>query len=414
MYSLFSSFQIRNPLAAAMVAHSFITSRFEVNETPDDTLRKEVEDDHKIIDSSLRFIDDFLRSMLLMYRASANKLDVDMVQTNLYKQVFEPVANILRPQKGAFDLSIDCPRNLEVMTDNLRLKQILLNLGRNSSKFVKTGFIRLCAYVVNGRVELAVEDSGPGVPREMRKVLFQKYHTSLAVVSQGNGIGLTLCKNLANLLGGNIWLDETYDSGIPGSPGARFVVRIGAPIEVCPTAEPAGQSYKTPDVQANQISAPDFLSISNQNSDHFPRTLSVLLVDDDAVLRKLFARSIQRVRPDWTIQGAENGEKALDYVLEQTGKTKGYDLIFVDQYMASTEPRMTGTETVAELRRRGVQSVIVGLSANDMEHDFLSVGANHFLLKPLPCDRLTLTTELERITSGISRRHTSDPEDSLQ
>ena len=95
---------------------------------PDEAARLSMQADHKIIDSSLHFIDDFLRSMLLMYRASSNKLEVDLVRTNLYSQVFEPVVNILQPQQGAFEVLVDCPPDLEVLTDALRLKQVLLNL----------------------------------------------------------------------------------------------------------------------------------------------------------------------------------------------------------------------------------------------------------------------------------------------
>jgi signal transduction histidine kinase len=140
---------------------------------------------------------------------------------------------------SAVTVSVDCPENLLVLTDCLRLQQVLRNVGRNYNQFVSCGFVRLRAYVVtmagssnsinNGLVELSVEDSGPGIPVDKRDELFQKFQTSLDILNQGTGIGLCLCKNLTLLLKGDICLDEAYHRGIPSSPGARFVIQLNRP-----------------------------------------------------------------------------------------------------------------------------------------------------------------------------------------
>jgi CheY-like chemotaxis protein len=93
-----------------------------------------------------------------------------------------------------------------------------------------------------------------------------------------------------------------------------------------------------------------------------PKNLSVLFVDDDLVLRKLFSRSVAKAAPTWKIQEAANGETALRMV-----DSEAYDLIFMDQHMASTEKQMLGTETVRALRAKGFKNTICGLSANDIE-----------------------------------------------
>ena len=117
-----------------------------------------MQEDAQIISSSLSFIDDFLRSLLDMYRAAANKLEVKSAPTDLLKDVLEPVCSILYQRDGSVDVKVDCPENLIVATDCLRLKQIMLNLGRNSTKFVHSGFIRFRAVVVNG-LRLGSRDS---------------------------------------------------------------------------------------------------------------------------------------------------------------------------------------------------------------------------------------------------------------
>ncbi|KAL3903638.1 MAG: hypothetical protein SGARI_005284 [Bacillariaceae sp.] len=202
------------------------------------------------------------------------------------------------------------------MADRMRLKQILLNLSFNATKFVEKGFIRLKAKVVevkgnsngaaaenggeNGRtapsqsqshpqqhVELYVEDSGPGIPEGKRKSLFNKWQDSLDVLNQGTGIGLALCEKLSVLM------------------------------------------------------------------------------------------------------ECSNGETALRIVDEEQ-----FDLIFVDQYMASVEKQLLGTETVAAMRAKGVKSVICGLSANDVEDQYMKAGADYFLYKPFPCKAHALRDEL--------------------
>jgi signal transduction histidine kinase/ActR/RegA family two-component response regulator len=395
----FLAHEVRNPLSAAMSAHSFITSA--VNETAHTSIedfKKSLQEDAEIIGSSLHFIDEFLRSMLDTYRAAANKLEVNLAPTDLLKDVLEPVCNMLYQRDGSVDVTVDCPKNLIVATDCLRLKQIMLNLGRNSTKFVHSGFIRFRAAVVGGVIEVYVEDSGPGIPIEKRGALFEKFQSSLDVLSQGTGIGLSLCESLTHLLNGDIWLDETYDSGVIDSPGARFVIRLNTP----PLSSDAILQSSSKDITSSSV---EFIQSENDAISskvvELPEDLSILFVDDDLVLRKLFSRSVAKAAPTWKIQEAANGETALRLV-----DSEAFDLIFMDQHMASTKKQLLGTETVRALRAEGFKKKICGLSANDIEGLFVSAGADCFLLKPIPCDMSRLEVVLDEILSS-DRRPTS-------
>lgn len=276
--------------------------------------------------------------------------------------------------------------------------------------------------MANGKVELSVEDSGPGVPREKQPYLFKKYHTSLDVITQGNGIGLCLCKNVVRLMKGKIYFDESYDSGVPGSPGARFVVQLNVP-----PLPPSDHVENVHDRKQGSLSE----EIAGANVTSRPSTqvllpteLSVLFVDDDPILRKLFIRSLKNVRPGWTVKGASSGEQALELLLgldPATGSTSSssssesqcpFDLCFIDQYMATgmNGRQLLGTETVAKLRHGGIDCTLCGLSANDMEHEFYAAGADFFILKPLPFEKTELERELVRITSRI-RNHVGNRSD---
>ena len=98
-----------------------------------------------------------------------------------------------------------------------------------ATKFVQKGYIRLKACVINGSVELHIEDSGPGIPAEKRDRLFAKFQESLDSLAQGTGIGLAVCRDLAELMGADIWLDNSFHSGVEDCPGTRFVLRLNKP-----------------------------------------------------------------------------------------------------------------------------------------------------------------------------------------
>ena len=384
------SHEVRNPLAAAISAHSFVAT--EVNEPfplQDEETRATVREDVGVIGASLEYVNELLRNMLDTHKAASHQLNIDLSPTDILTDVLRPVATLLQRHGDSFKVIVDCPDDLVIMADRMRLKQIVLNLAGNSRKFVTQGFIRLRATFGEGQVSLFVEDSGPGIPEEKCKKLFDKFQESLDLLNQGTGIGLCLCKDLAELMNGEIWLDESYESGVPGCPGARFVVRLN--VKLLKLDKIALDSYEA-ERWSDTTDDPEKGVVDAFEDTELPENLKVLFVDDDMVLRKLFARSVKKAAPTWDSYEASNGETALRLV-----ETEKYDLIFMDQYMASVEKQLLGTEATRALRAMGVDSVICGLSANNSEDMFINAGADAFLFKPIPCDKEGLTRELKRI-----------------
>jgi hypothetical protein len=145
-----------------------------------------------------------------------------------------------------------------------------------------------------------------------------------------------LCKNLAELLRADLWLDEAYDSGIPGSPGARFVLNLRTPIiedddsevenvidkkgfvvdeenggSVGKTASTAVLSTTVDPTSNIDASVDKTPVVQSAVEREIPEGVSVLFVDDDFTLRKLFVRAVKRVTKDWEIDEASNGETAV-------------------------------------------------------------------------------------------------------
>jgi signal transduction histidine kinase/CHASE1-domain containing sensor protein/CheY-like chemotaxis protein len=391
----FIAHEVRNPLAAAMSACSFVMSAVNDETKPFLEAREVINEDLSIIDSSLQFINDLLRNMLDMHRAKSKQLTIDWAPVDIMEDVFKPVDAMLYRRGGDVKIDLVCPPNLVIVSDRLRLKQIVLNLGRNALKFVEKGFIRLTAVVVfDGTISLFIEDSGPGIPPEKRKKMFAKFQESLDSLHQGTGIGLSLCLNLVELMGGKICLDEMYDSGLPGRPGARIVIHLKKlPLDFDDLHLDALQAGD----KSNVLQDASAVSSNGKEEQELPKHLSVLFVDDDMVLRKLFARSIRKLCPDWSVQEASNGESALQLVKEDTDL---FQLIFVDQYMASVEKQLLGTETVRALRVAGCHARICGSSANDVENAFEDAGANAFMFKPFPTKAAAMKNELLAILDG--------------
>ena len=327
--------EIRNPLASAIAALSFVSSKVsDTDVVPLLENRTAIVADVNVIDSSLQFVSELLRNMLDLSRGQQVKMEYK--QTDVLKDVFEPVASILFMRGAKVDVQIECcPPNLIVNSDRMRLKQIILNLAGNSTKFVQQGFIRLRAEILNNNVHLYVEDSGPGIPAEKRDRLFAKFQESLDVLRQGTGVGLALCQNLSQILGADLFLDDDFDSGIQNCPGTRFTLRLNQePLKV-----------------ELEVESQEFCDLVINGGGDLPASLSVLFVDDDTIIRKMFSRALLRVAPSWKVKEASNGETALRLVEEEDGV---FDMIFMDQYMASIEKQLLGTEAVRLLRAKGV------------------------------------------------------------
>jgi signal transduction histidine kinase len=137
----FIAHEVRNPLNAALSANTFVSA--SVNEEQPlltEESRRSVREDVQIIDNSLLFINELLRNMLDMHRAASQQLTVQWTSVDILRDVLEPVSSMIYRRGANFDVLVDCihptvpSSNIIVESDPLRLKQIMLNLGRNSAK----------------------------------------------------------------------------------------------------------------------------------------------------------------------------------------------------------------------------------------------------------------------------------------
>jgi len=131
----FIAHEVRNPVAAAMSACSFVKTALKpAKPFPDEEALETTRGDVYIIDNALSFVNDLLRNLLDMHRSVNKQLKVTLLPTDILHDVLEPVQAMLIQRGGKVDIQVSCEDGIFALADRLRLKQVMLNLGRNSGK----------------------------------------------------------------------------------------------------------------------------------------------------------------------------------------------------------------------------------------------------------------------------------------
>jgi signal transduction histidine kinase len=151
--------------------------------------------DGKHIKKCVMYIQSILNNTLDMNKLKEGRLDFQFKKVFIRKEVIDMALTMLSTVKTeGVEIVVECEDGIYVNTDALRLTQVFMNLMTNAFKFCKQGRVRIVVkfLTVTSTVELAVEDTGPGVPLEHRHKLFTKY--GQVAVRQGTGLGLVLSR----------------------------------------------------------------------------------------------------------------------------------------------------------------------------------------------------------------------------
>ena len=266
----------------------------------------------------------------------------------------------------------DVPR--VVVGDRLRLRQVLANLLSNATKFTERGEISVTVVRVGTLLRFDVADTGPGIPAESCDRVFEQYVQADASTTRrhgGSGLGLAICRQLVELMGGQIGVESELGQG------SRFWFTVAF--------ECADESHDTPEVP--KMPEPPRVSTCRQNE---TSTLGhVLVVEDNAVNRKVAVALLKQI--GYTCELAGDGVEAVEAF------TQGrFDAVLMDCQM----PRMDGYEATGEIRSleggRGVPIIAMTASASSSDRDrCLEVGMDDYITKPV--NRQTLEEVLESL-----------------
>jgi CheY-like chemotaxis protein len=269
------------------------------------------------------------------------------------------------------------PERIE--TDPLRVRQILLNLMSNAIKFTPQGHVDLavsCRQKEAGLLmELAIEDTGIGIPAERINTIFEAFAQGpnpVPLKAHGTGLGLTICQRLVALLGGEIRVSSMVGQG------SRFVVEL-----------PVGRYDASQMKEVEDVTRTAALRDSHMVLDVFI-PCRVLIAEDTRAIQFMMSRMLQDVVTGIAV--ADNGQAAIEAVEQAAKSDTPFDIVLMDMQM----PLMNGFDATAELRKKGYTLPIIALTAGAMAGDrekCLAAGCTDYLPKPI--DRLELLAKLE-------------------
>ncbi len=336
--------------------------------------------------SLLRLIDNILD----LSKIEAGQLDTEIVDCSL-TQLLNSVESLMKPkaeEKGLeFRVAESSGLPAQIRTDPTRVRQCLINLVNNAIKFTEQGYvhINISMQEEDGRpfIRFDVEDTGVGITPDKQESMFEPFTQadgSTARKYGGTGLGLAITKQLSELLGGELTL--TSEAG----KGSVFSLTIPANVDVT----------KQPFLDRHNIA-----SHKNAGKDEAeqPEFSGNVLVAEDAPTNQVLIKSLlERLGLQVTI--AEDGNKALQKVL-----TQEFDLIFMDIMM----PNMNGYEATKALRKQGVKTPIIALTANAMKGDdkkCIEAGCDDYLAKPIDRRELlkTIAKHLTSRSEDLSER----------
>ena len=326
-----------------------------------------------------------VNDVLDLSRIEAGK--IELVESLFFpRELMDSVASIFRLQAEDKGLELNCDVADSVdeayVGDQGRIRQIMFNLVGNALKFTKSGSISMACAAADSegdgyaRLELAVRDTGIGIPEDKLDTIFESFEQvdgSYSRRYQGAGLGLGIVKRFAELMHGQVTVESVFGQGSLFTATVRVHKIQGRPGQtIRKKAEP--RPGPAPKAQSNP--------------------LRLLLAEDDRINR-LAASKLLKKR-GYLVDTVENGREVLS-ALEESD----YDCILMDIQM----PEMDGLEATTAIRalpeddpKRNIP--IIALTAHAMSGDrekFIEAGMSDYLSKPMDVD--ALETMLARVTA---------------
>jgi signal transduction histidine kinase/CheY-like chemotaxis protein len=332
---------------------------------------------------------ELINQVLDIAKIEAGKLEVEQIEVNLAQLISDTAAisgERARSKGLGFIVDIDDKLPSLVLGDPTRIRQVLINLIGNAIKFTDRGKITLSVKptTVENTIRFDVTDTGIGMTAVAKSRLFKAFAQADESITRkygGTGLGLMLCKEIVEAIGGHIEVESELGKG------SHFWFEIPLPTvahsEIQPTAVMTSPVV-TP--QTNSDSETEMLveRTSLEGS-------SVLLVEDNLVNQMVATKFLNKlgITPDI----ANNGQEALTLLASSR-----YDLVLLDLEM----PIMDGYTTIARIREAEgyldhyQHQVVIAMSANALNEDkqrAFNLGMDDYLTKPVNYPALQATLE---------------------
>ena len=325
---------------------------------------------------------ELINDILDLAKVEAGKLQIEPVRCSPF-ELLANVASLMRVRAAAKSLKLEAdmagPLPETILTDPLRLRQVLVNLVGNAIKFTDRGEVRIVLRLAEDRgrpcLRIDVTDTGIGMNEEQIGRLFKAFSqvdNSSTRRFGGTGLGLCISKRLVEALGGQIEVHST-----PGK-GSTFSLAIDpGPLEGVRMIENAREGLR-------EAAPTTTVATAGKIELH----CRVLLAEDGPDNQRLIAFLLKKAGAEVTL--AENGQLACDEVLAARARGGPFDVILMDMQM----PVMDGYEATRRLRTEGYTGPIIALTAHAMATDrqkCLAAGCDEFATKPIDREKFLAT-----------------------
>ena len=363
------SHEIRTPMTA-ILGYSDLLLQHDLG-------NKEREEFLDTIQQNGKHLLGIINDILDISKIEAGKMTIERIGCSPVHLVGE-VVSLLRARaivkKLDLDVEFSGPIPEMIHTDPTRLRQILLNLLGNAVKFTERGSVKLKvsmntpADAAKPLIAFQVTDTGVGMTPEQMALIFRPFSqadTSTTRRFGGTGLGLTISKRLAKMLGGDI-------AGHSASgKGSSFTITVETgPLQGVRMLENISEVLK------KEIEEQEKPLVDSDT----PLAGRVLLAEDGVDNQRLIAFMLRRHGA--TVDVAENGQVAVDLFRQATDSHEPFDCILMDMQM----PVLDGYGATTQLRRSGCKIPIVALTAHAMRGDrerCLQAGCTDYLTKPI-------------------------------
>ncbi|MCL2412130.1 MAG: ATP-binding protein, partial [Treponema sp.] len=324
-----------------------------------------------------------INDILDLSKIEAGKLEIAAAKYDITSLIYDTVKlNIIRFQSHPIDFKLVVSENIPVqlLGDELRIKQILNNLLSNAFKYTQKGYVEL-SVCAEPRDNLCVDmvfkvsDTGQGMTQEQVRHLgekFGRFNISANRNTEGTGLGMNITNNLVDMMDGSIHVESAPNKG------SVFTVRLPQRFD---------SSLQIGKDLADNLMKLNLKSTTKIRNSYIKRHYmpygSVLAVDD--VETNLYVVKGILSPYGLNLDTVLSGEEAIQKIKD--GKV--YDIIFMDHMM----PKMDGIEAVKIIRELGYTKPIVALTANALfgqSKIFLDNGFDDYLFKPIDVRELNL------------------------
>jgi len=324
------------------------------------------------IQESAQWLLKIINDILDISKIESGKIELENIPFDL-QGIFAHCQSVILPRSLEKGIMLYCYAEPSVgrklLGDPIRLRQVIMNLLSNAVKFTNTGAVKLLASVIDATesdvtIGFEIKDSGIGMTAEQIERIYEPFSQADESINRkfgGTGLGLTITKNIIELMGGTLNVKSTPGIGSMFSFEITFAFIDDAseiPME---------------EIKINEYEKPNFKG-------------DVLICEDNILNQQVVCDHLTRVGLKSIV--AYNGQEGIDIIAERINNNeKPFDLIFMDIHM----PVVDGLEAALKITQMEVKTPIVALTANVMSNDleiYRECGMSDTLSKPFTANEL--------------------------